>query len=102
MDEREVMITFGRNLQLLMATKRISYRELDKATGINFGSLNEYGLAKRNVPLKYAKTIADYFGKTIDEMLIPIEGSDDYTVKNKRIDKRKNYKVTVETGRHKR
>lgn len=88
-NEREVMVTFGRNLQLLMAVKEISYRELEKATGINFGSLNEYGLAKRNVPLKYAKTLADYFGKTVDEMLEPLEGSDVYQVKNKRIDKRK-------------
>jgi transcriptional regulator with XRE-family HTH domain len=89
MNEREVLVTFGRNLQHLMHQKEISFRELAAATGINFGSLNEYALAKRNIPLKYAHTLAVFFNKTVDDMLTPMEGSHVYQVKDKRADKRK-------------
>jgi transcriptional regulator with XRE-family HTH domain len=89
MNERELLVTFGRNLQLLKHQKKISFRELAAATGINFGSLNEYALAKRNIPLKHAYTLAVFFNKTCDEMLTPMEGSHVYQVKDKRIDKRK-------------
>ncbi len=89
MDEREIMVTFGRNLQFLMAEKEISYRQLSAAININFGSLHEYALAKRNLPLKYAVLIAKYFNKTLEEMLIPMDGSEAYAVKDKRIDKKK-------------
>ncbi len=89
MDEREIMVTFGRNLQHLMTKKEVSFRELSNFTGINPGSLNEYALAKRNVSLKYANAIAKHFGTTVDDMLKPMEGSHVYQVKDKRIDKRK-------------
>ncbi len=48
-NEREVMVTFGRNLQLLMAARDISYRELARA------------FANPTFPLVYA--VLHHFGQ---------------------------------------
>lgn len=60
---------FGANMRRLMDANGLSYVSLSDVTGIPASSLHEYVLGKHRIPLANAFTIAQHFGRTIDEML---------------------------------
>jgi plasmid maintenance system antidote protein VapI len=83
MTDEDILVVFAKNLRMLVARNdNISFRSLGKMIGINYGSLHEYAQAESNIPLESARRIARYFGKTVDEMTEPMEGSDAYDIKN--------------------
>ena len=64
---------FARNLKALMDKNEISFEELSIRTNVPHTSLHEYVRGIRAVRLETAKHIANFFGKTVDEMIEPPE-----------------------------
>ena len=63
---------FGKNLRMLMEAHGISYQVLSAKTGIPHSSLHEYVKGKHRIPLENAVKCAQYFDKSLDEMLSPL------------------------------
>lgn len=68
MTSKNVDLVFGDNIKRLRFEKGISLRQMASDLDISFSSLNAYENGISDPTLRTARKIADYFGKTIEEM----------------------------------
>jgi hypothetical protein len=69
--ENQSAEAFCHNLLRIKEEKSMTYRTLEKLTGIGSASLNEYVHGKHSMTLEYAVTISKALGFTVGEMLMP-------------------------------
>lgn len=67
--ETDLDINFRANMVKFMVEKELSYRELERLTGIGFSTLHRYATGSRRVNITRAFIIADALGKTMTEMV---------------------------------
>jgi transcriptional regulator with XRE-family HTH domain len=69
MKDLEVNRAFAKNLKALREQHNLSLRILAEEIGISYQALNYYENCQRDPSITIVKKIADYFSKTVDEMI---------------------------------
>lgn len=69
MKNLEINRTFANNLKKLREQHNLSLRLLAEQIGVSYTALSHYENCRRDPSIYKAKKIADFFSKTIDEMM---------------------------------
>lgn len=69
MENLEINKAFAKNLKKLREQHDMSLRRLAEEVGVSYQSLQFYETCQRDPSIVAVKRIADYFNKTVDEMI---------------------------------
>lgn len=69
MKNMDINKAFAENLKTLREQHNLSLRSLADEVGISFQALSYYENCQRDPSISIVKKIADYFNKTVDEMI---------------------------------
>lgn len=72
---KQVLNLFGKRLGGLMNERGLTFRELEKETGVSKSSLNDYVCGKGDPSLSRVKILADYFNVDITYLIAEDEES---------------------------